>query len=164
VNRPATLLERTFVAALVDPTSPDHQRAAECFRNLLVEFAADRRRLVITDDIRGSLRAAPIGLLDPVETLYVTRHERDAAEHICLDVAAAVNARELALNLVVLRRRHIAALATFDFRYEAFAVELLPGRWSNVDGQPWRASTSPHDARAGSALSPGGSPLNLGRR
>ena len=64
-------------------------------------------------------------MLAPADTLHVAGQERHAAEHVRLD---GETGEDLALNLVLLRRHGIATVATFDRRYDAFDVEVLPAR------------------------------------
>jgi predicted nucleic acid-binding protein len=127
VNPPTVLLERTFVAALVDPSDPKHEVAAHCYLRLIDDFTDNRRLLAVTSDTRREFHAAPVGLLAPVDTLHVAGQERHAAEQLEVDGTDDEARRDLALNLVLLRRRKIAAVATLDCRYEAFDVEVLPG-------------------------------------
>jgi len=128
VNPPTVLLERSFVAALADPDDPDHPSAARCYLDLVAQFGRDERLLTVTSDTRRAFGAAVDDLLAPADTLHVARQERHAAEHVRLDGAVDGAADDLALNLVLLRRHRIAAVATFDERYGAFEVEVLPAR------------------------------------
>jgi predicted nucleic acid-binding protein len=122
------LLERGFVAALVDATDPNHRLAASCYLELVDAFSRRQRRLLVTSDVRHEFETAPAGLLAPVETLHVARQEHHAAQHIEIVAADGVTSPDdMALNLVLLRRRKITGIATFDERYKAYEVEILPG-------------------------------------
>jgi len=127
VNPPMVLLERSFVAALVDPADPAHAVAARCYLDLVAEFARDERLLTVTSDTRREFGDAIESLLAPATTLHVAGQERHAAEHVSLDGVGDDADADLALNLVLLRRHRIASVATFDERYAAFDVEVVPG-------------------------------------
>jgi predicted nucleic acid-binding protein len=122
VNPPTVLLERSFVAALVDAGSPHHRQARDCYLSLVDEFTADRRLLAITSDTRNEFARAPRGLLHPATTLHVAGQERHAARRV-----DGVDDADLALNLVLVRRHKIAAVATFDPRYLAYDIDVVPG-------------------------------------
>jgi hypothetical protein len=71
----------------------------------------------------------PLSAVVPLDVMLdVDRRERRAAEHVAGPHKADPASLELALNLVLLHRRPVAALATFDRCYEAFDVELVPPR------------------------------------
>jgi len=127
VNPPTVLLERSFVAALLDPTDPEHAAAAQCYLDLVAEFSRDERLLTVTSDTRREFGEAIGSLLAPATTLHVAGQERHAAEHVALDGVGDDAHADLALNLVLLHRHRIASVATFDERYAAFDVEVLPG-------------------------------------
>ncbi|MET0459021.1 MAG: hypothetical protein ABW195_07220 [Ilumatobacteraceae bacterium] len=136
MNPPTVLLERTFVAALIDPADPDHQSAARCYLELVDEFGRDERLLTVTSHTRRALGAAGDDVLAPAATLHVAGQERHAAQHVRLDGLDGLDGLgglgeeaggDLALNLVLLHRHRIAAVATFDRRYHAFDVDVLPG-------------------------------------
>jgi predicted nucleic acid-binding protein len=110
MDPPTVLLERSFVAALVDAADPAHNAAGRCYLALIDEFAD-----------------APTGLLDPCTTLHVAGQERHAAESVHVDGPDDTSQRDVALNLVLVRRHRLAAVATFDRRYDAFDVTVLPG-------------------------------------
>jgi hypothetical protein len=127
LDPPTVLLERTFVAALLDPAGPGHAAAARCYLDLVAEFTRDERLLTVTSDTRREFGDAIGSLLDPATTLHVAGQERHAAEHVRVDGVGDEDHADLALNLVLLRRHRIGAVATFDDRYRAFDVEVLPG-------------------------------------
>ena len=125
MNPPTVLLERSFVAALLDPADPEHEVAARCYLDLVAAFGRDERLLAVTSDTRRRFGAATDALLAPATTLHVAGQERHAAEHVRIDGVGETHA-ELALNLVVLHRHKIATVATFDPRYRDFDIEVLP--------------------------------------
>jgi len=125
VNRPIVLLERTFLAALADPTTTHHDAAVRCYLDLVDDHTRDRRTLAVSSDHRRQLHAAPPDLLAPVDTLHISRRERRAAARIHVHAAEGDGA-DLALHLVLLHRHKITALATFDHRYEAYDITILP--------------------------------------
>ena len=127
LDPPTVLLERSFVAALVDPADARHAAAARCYLDLVAEFTRDERLLTVTSDTRRAFGDAIGSLLDPATTLHVAGQERHAAEHVALDGVGDADHADLALNLVLLHRHRIATVATFDERYDAFEVEVLPG-------------------------------------
>jgi predicted nucleic acid-binding protein len=127
MDPPTVLLERSFVAALIDPGDPSHVVAGRCYLALIDEFAAGKRLLAVTSDTRAEFADAPAGLLDPCDTLHVAGQERHAAASVQVDGPDDISQRDLALNLVLVRRHRLSAVATFDRRYDGFDVLVLPG-------------------------------------
>ena len=127
MDPPTVLLERSFVAALVDATDPSHDAAGRCYLALIDEFATGKRLLAVTSDTLAEFADAPTGLLDPCDTLHVAGQERHAAASLHVDGPDDMSQRDLALNLVLVRRHRLAAVATFDRRYDGFDVAVLPG-------------------------------------
>lgn len=127
LNPPTVLLERSFVHALTVAGDPNHEAAEQCYRWLLDEFAAERRLLAITSDLRAELDGFAADVLAPVDTLHIAAQERHAAAHVELDPRTQPGDAAFALHLVLVHRRRIAAVATFDKRFGFYELEVLPG-------------------------------------
>jgi predicted nucleic acid-binding protein len=127
MNPPTVLLDRSFVHALTIAADPHHDDAVRCYRQLVEEFTAERRLLTMTSDLRRELNGFAAEMLAPVDTLHVAGQERHAAEHVRFDPRTESGDAELALHLVLVRRHHIASVATFDERFAAYDVDMLPG-------------------------------------
>jgi predicted nucleic acid-binding protein len=125
VNRPIVLLERTFLTALIDPTATDHDAAVQCYLDLVDDHVRDRRTLAVSSDHRRELPPVPPDLLAPVDTIHISRRERRAATRVQLGDTDGDRAG-LAVHLVLLHRHKIRTLATFDHRYQAYDLTILP--------------------------------------
>ena len=125
---PTVLLDRSFLDALVDPGHPDRPAAAAAYTELLDCYRRNELRLRARVDHLAA--AHPNGndgrdpLFAPVETIHVAGQHRRAAERLRLPVAVDPDA---AITLVLLRREHITAIATFDPAMAAFDLTVLPG-------------------------------------
>jgi hypothetical protein len=123
---PTVLLERSFLEALADPTHPHSERASGAYRSLVERSRRHERRLraradhltdvAPTHEVRRTLFA-------PVESIHVAgQHHRAAAR---LELPIEVD-HDVALTLVVLRREHIAEVATFEPALTEFDLQTLP--------------------------------------
>jgi predicted nucleic acid-binding protein len=125
---PTVLLDRSFLGALVDPEHPDRPAAVATYTELLDCYQRNELRLRARFDHLAATH--PSGhdgrdpLLAPVETIHVAGQHRRAAERLRLPVAVDPDA---AITLVLLRREHITAIATFDPALAAFDLTVLPG-------------------------------------
>lgn len=125
---PTVLLDRSFLDALVDPGHPDRPAAAAAYTELLDCYQRNELRLRARVDHLAA--AHPNGndgrdpLFAPVETIHVAGQHRRAAERLRLPVAVDPDA---AITLVLLRREHITAIATFDPAMAGFDLTVLPG-------------------------------------
>jgi predicted nucleic acid-binding protein len=127
LSPPTALLERSFVHALTVADDPHHADADRCYRELVDEFAAERRLLTITSDLRAELNGYAADVLAPVGTLHVAAQERHAAAHVVLDPRTGPADEEFALHLVLVQRHRIATVATFDERFALYDITVLPG-------------------------------------
>ncbi len=125
---PTVLLDRSFLVALVDLGHPDRPAAAATYAELLDCYERNELRLRARVDHladaqpNGSEGRAP--LFAPIEAIDVAGQHRRAARRLRLPVAVDPDA---AVTLVLLRREHITAIATFDPVMTAFDVAVLPG-------------------------------------
>ncbi len=125
---PSVLLDRSFLLALSDPEHPDHPAAVATYTALLDSYQRNELRLRARVD---HLESADLpaseqrrALFAPVEAIHVAGQHGRAARRLELPVAVEPDA---AVTLVLLRREHITALATFDPVMTAFDLTVLPG-------------------------------------
>ncbi|MEI6402874.1 MAG: hypothetical protein WCP59_11860 [Actinomycetota bacterium] len=125
---PTVLLDRSFLDALVDPGHPDRPVAAAAYTELLDCYQRNELRLrARVDHLAATHPSGDVGrnpLFAPVETIPVAGQHRRAAQRLRLPVAVGPDA---AITLVLLRREHITAIATFDPAMAAFDLTVLPG-------------------------------------
>lgn len=109
------LLDRAFMAALVDADLPDHTTASDRYRTLLDAYEAGLVRLLARHDhlaeLDPELRRT---LLAPVAPVAVARQHRRQAARLRLGDEAEDGPidDDVAVTLVVLRRERIHELIT----------------------------------------------------
>lgn len=128
-GKPVTvLLDGTFLSALTDPFSPDHDTARTLYVGLVHDYSHHRARLVACSEVLDAERLAPgrmpaDDILAPVERLVVSASHRLAASRTAAPISAA-----LALTLVIVHREQIDLVATFDPDVALFQVATaVPG-------------------------------------
>ncbi len=126
LDPPKVLLERSFLAALLDPDSAHHGAAAQCYAELVDRFEEDEIMLVALDvhlrELRATLdpdRRLRLSLLAPVNTMHVAGQHRLAARQADAEP-------DVAITLVMMRWNHLARLATFDGRFDDYDIEIIP--------------------------------------
>jgi predicted nucleic acid-binding protein len=125
---PTVLLDRSFLDALVDPEHPDRPAAVATYSELLDCYQRNELRLrARVDHLAATHPNDDDGrnpLFAPIETIHVAGPHLRAAQRLRLPVAIDPDA---AVTLVLLRREHITAIATFDPAMAAFDLTVLPG-------------------------------------
>ena len=125
---PTVLLDRSFLDALVDPEHPDRPAAVDTYSELLDCYQRNELRLrARVDHLAATHPNGDDGrnpLFAPIETIHVAGQHLRAAQRLRLPVAIDPDA---AVTLVLLRREHITAIATFDPAMAAFDLTVLPG-------------------------------------
>ncbi len=120
------LLDNAFVAALADTGSASHACATSTYRTLIDGYTARTNRLFALSSTLAELPPEiRRSVLAPVETLWVSRQHRSAAQR----VDAAVPAHS-ALTLVMLARERIRTVATVAYEdgstdYDDFTLEVI---------------------------------------
>ncbi len=123
LDPPRTLLDFSFLSALVDGSDANHEIAVQTYAGLVDEFEAERILLSMLDvdyhdlDRSGDLRGT---ILAPVDIFRVAGQHRRAAHE------ALVDDPDLALTMVVMLWEGMARVATFDQRWAAFDVACVP--------------------------------------
>jgi predicted nucleic acid-binding protein len=120
---PTVLLDRSFLAALVDPS---HQRTGEAvqrYTDLVTRYRDHEIRLRARHDhlaeIDPEVRRT---LLAPVERISVARQFRRQADR--LELPFEVDP-DVAVTLVVMRRETIDRIATFDETFDLIWLQPL---------------------------------------
>lgn len=132
MTAPTTLLDRSFLLALAGREHPWHDVAADAYRELVDRYECNRVILLARDDHLAELQQLRSSMLAPVEVLHVAAQHRHAAD----EVLAPFDDPDLAVTLVLLRREKICSIATFDRRFAAVDVDVVPldARGSGADG------------------------------
>lgn len=106
-------VDRSLLDAIVDDTSPDHDRATARYARLLGRYVADEIRLVARRDHLNDIDpAARRTLLAPVAAVHVeAQYRRQAARLRLPDVTP-----DEVLTLVTARRERAVAVASIDSR------------------------------------------------
>ena len=114
------LLERGFLAAVVDDDDRCHESAATIYASLLDEYQAGRVRLhALSSDLAAFPRDVRRQALAPVDTMWVARQHRSAASRV------EAPSLEIALTLTMATREHCSTIATTDPYYARFDVDVL---------------------------------------
>jgi predicted nucleic acid-binding protein len=135
LDPPKVMLDRSFLAAILDETHPAHDECVAQYRTLLDEFEREDVLLVavsthLRDVERGeglepAQRAASFlhrnhrGVFAPVEPLYVGYQHRRAAKGV--DIADTADA----LTLVMCERTNVRRIATVSDAFEGYRIERV---------------------------------------
>ena len=120
MNPPSTLLDQSFLLAVVDADDEHHEHAVETYRELIDDFVAQRCLLVARAD---HLKAADSAdLFAPIDKLHVARQHRTAAA--ALVERTGVGPDE-AITLVLIQRYRVRKLATFDVQMMAYDIDII---------------------------------------
>jgi predicted nucleic acid-binding protein len=132
LDPPWVLLDSTFIAAVINHDEPFHADAVAAYADLLDRFEHDQVLLAATSDSLAEL--APnvrASMFAPVTTLVIAEQHRNAS----LDVyGSGAKDPDFATMLVIAHREHIAAIASFDARFDRFDVDLVPPRSLDAPG------------------------------
>ena len=77
MNPPSTLLDRSFLSALVDANDDRHDEAVAIYRTLIDDFVTQRCLLVARADHLKALDSREV--FAPIDKLHVARQHRTAA-------------------------------------------------------------------------------------
>lgn len=125
MDPPVVLLEKGFMEAVVTDDHPAHTSAVAVYSSLVDDYEAERVLIrAIGAHLPSSGRPRRLGAFAPVEPLHVAGQHRRAVDLMLEgdDVADP----DHALTLVMLERHAIRTIATFDERYTAFDLEIVP--------------------------------------
>jgi predicted nucleic acid-binding protein len=144
LDPPTVLLDRTFLAALIDADDVNHVRARDAYLRLVDDYEANRVLLAATsDDLRHVPEASRHGLLAPVFTLHIAAQHRRAAARVAEGLPD-----DLAVPVVLVARERIRRIATFDARWSAFDIEIVSTELVPADDDdPLSSRTGPGPAR-----------------
>lgn len=120
MNPPSTLLDRSFLLAVVDADDDNHDEAVAAYRNLIDDFVAQRCLLVARADHLSALDSPD--LFAPVDKLHVARQHRNAAATLIERTGAGT---DQAITLVLIQRHRIRKLATFDLQMMAYDIDVI---------------------------------------
>jgi predicted nucleic acid-binding protein len=126
LDPPRVLLDPTFIAALTNHDEPFHADAVAEYADLLDRYERDEVLLAATSDsLRGIAPNVRSSLFAPVEELRIAEQQRNAS----LDVYGPIaEDPDFATLLVVVHREGVAAVASFDTRFDHLDVPVLPPR------------------------------------
>lgn len=126
MDPPVVLLEKGFMDALASAGHPDHDRAVGVYAGLVDDYEAERVLLRAVDEhVPHTGEALRRGPFAPVEELHVAGQHRRAVD-LMLE-GDDVDDPVFAMTLVMLERHAIRRIATFDERFTAFDLEVVPG-------------------------------------
>jgi predicted nucleic acid-binding protein len=120
------LLDSTFIAALINHDEPFHADAVAEYADLLDRYERDEVLLTATSDsLNGLPPNVRASLLAPLDELRIAEQHRNAS----LDVAGSSgDDPDFATLLVLIEREGVDAVASFDARFDRFALEVRPPR------------------------------------
>jgi hypothetical protein len=120
MNPPSTLLDLTFLNAIVDVENTNHEEAVGLYQTMIDDFVAERCLLFARND-----HLAAIGKTDlfaAVDKMYVARQHRNAAEELRRGTPVDT---DLAITLVLIHRLKVRKVATFDERLGHYDLDLV---------------------------------------
>jgi predicted nucleic acid-binding protein len=120
MDPPSTLLDESFLSAVVDADDDNHDDAVAIYRSLIDEFVAQRCLLVGRADHLKAI-ARP-DLFAPIDKLHVARQHRTAAATL---VERTGVGPDQAITLVLIQRYRIRRLATFDVHMMAYDIDII---------------------------------------
>jgi predicted nucleic acid-binding protein len=135
LDPPKILLDRSFLAAVVDDAHPAHERCVAHYRSLLDDFEREDVLLVavsthlrdleqgpdleIAPRVAAFLHRAHRGVFAPLEPLYVGFQHRRAARQV------AIGDPDDALTLVMCERHRISRIATLSEAFDGHRIERV---------------------------------------
>jgi predicted nucleic acid-binding protein len=120
MNPPSTLLDESFLLALVDRDDNYHDQAVAMYRTLIDDFVAQRCLLVARADHLKAVDSPD--LFAPIDKLHVARQHRTAATTL---VERTGVGPDQAITLVLIQRNRISKLATFDVQMTAYDIDIV---------------------------------------
>ncbi|MEY2416236.1 MAG: hypothetical protein QOH53_1570 [Ilumatobacteraceae bacterium] len=120
MDPPSTLLDQSFLLAVVDIDDDNHDEAVEVYRTLIDDFVAQRCLLVARADHLKALGHPD--LFAPIDKLHVARQHRTAAATL---VERTGVGPDQAITLVLIQRYRIRKLATFDVQMMAYDIDVI---------------------------------------
>lgn len=138
MNPPSTLLDQSFLLAVVDADNDNHDEAVAVYRNLIDDFLAQRCLLVARADHLSAVDSPD--LFAPIDKLHVARQHRNAAATLIERTGVGT---DQAITLVLIQRHRIRKLATFDRQMTAYDVDVIdstPPASNRVGGDTTSAS------------------------
>jgi predicted nucleic acid-binding protein len=120
MDPPSTLLDQSFLLAVVDVDDDNHDEAVAVYRTLIDDFVAQRCLLVGRAD---HLKALDLpDLFAPIDKLHVARQHRTAAATLMERTGVGP---DQAITLVLIQRYRIRKLATFDVQMMAYDIDVI---------------------------------------
>jgi predicted nucleic acid-binding protein len=135
MDPPSTLLDQSFLLAVVDVDDDNHDEAVAVYRTLIDDFVAQRCLLVARADHLKALGHPD--LFVPIDKLHVARQHRTAAATL---VERTGVGPDQAITLVLIQRYRIRKLATFDVQMMAYDIDIITAT------PPTPAATEPKPA------------------
>ncbi|MBK5331988.1 MAG: hypothetical protein JJD93_08460 [Ilumatobacteraceae bacterium] len=120
MNPPSTLLDESFLLALVDIDDDNHDQAVASYRTMIDDFVAQRCLLVARADHLKAVDSPD--LFAPIDKLHVARQHRTAAATLVERTGVRPDA---AITLVLIQRHRIRKLATFDVQMMAYDIDIV---------------------------------------
>jgi predicted nucleic acid-binding protein len=120
MNPPSTLLDQSFLLAVVDADDDNHDEAVAIYRTLIDDFVAQRCLLVGRADHLKVVDSPD--LFAPIDKLHVARQHRTAATTL---VERTGVGPDEAITLVLIQRYRIRKLATFDPQMMAYDIDII---------------------------------------
>ena len=120
MNPPSTLLDESFLLALVDVDDDNHNQAVAIYRTMIDDFVAQRCLLVARADHLKAVESPD--LFAPIDKLHVARQHRTAAAAL---VERTGVGPDQAITLVLIQRNRIRKLATFDVQMKAYDIDIV---------------------------------------
>jgi hypothetical protein len=121
---PTVLLDRSFLAVLVDPQHADHDRVAQQYSMLLDAYEDHEIRLRARADHLLDVGAEQHGdLFAPIESIHVAGQFHRQAARLAPRLGDSYEP-DLALTLVIMRRESIDRIATFEPFFDTLEVTV----------------------------------------
>ena len=120
MDPPSTLLDESFLLAVVDADDDNHDEAVAIYRTLIDDFVAQRCLLVGRADHLKALDHPD--LFAPIDKLHVARQHRTAAATLIERTGVGP---DQAITLVLIQRYRIRKLATFDVQMMAYDIDII---------------------------------------
>ena len=120
MDPPSTLLDQSFMVAVVDADDDNHDEAVAIYRTLIDDFVAQRCLLVGRADHLKALDRPDV--FAPIDKLHVARQHRTAATTL---VERTGVGPDQAITLVLIQRHRIRKLATFDVQMMAYDIDII---------------------------------------
>jgi hypothetical protein len=121
---PTVLLDRSFLATLVDHDHAEHDRVAQQYSALLDAYEDHEIRLRAREDHLADMGAEQHAeLLAPIEAIHVASQFRRQAARLASRLGQAYEP-DLAVTLVVMRRESIDRIATLEPFFDTIDVTV----------------------------------------